>query len=131
MILREPIRVDEFLDGAFDDRHGAVVVFVGVVRSNNDGLEVSMIHYDAYPPLAEREIARVVDEVEGAHGPCSARVAHRVGDVPSGEASLIVVVRAPHREAAYAASQSIVDELKKRAPIWKKEFYADGTARWL
>jgi molybdopterin synthase catalytic subunit len=131
MILREPIRVDEFLSGAFDDKHGAVVVFTGVVRSQNDGREVKMIHYDAYPPLAEREIARVVAEAERAHAPCSARVAHRVGDVSAGEVSLIVVVRAPHRERAYAASQSIVDELKRRAPIWKKEFYADGTARWL
>jgi molybdopterin synthase catalytic subunit len=131
MITDKPIRLDEYLTGELDPSCGGVVTFAGVVRSPNSGREVSGIFYDCYREMAEREIASVIREVRSVTGAKSIRVIHRVATVPVGEVSMLVAVRAAHRREAFEACQKIIDEVKRRVPIWKKERYVDSTARWL
>jgi len=98
-----------------DPRAGAVVSFLGVTR------EVPALEYEAYAEMAERQMAEIVARAIDRHGLSSAAVEHRVGTVPLSEASVAIAVSAPHREAAFAGAREIIDELKARAPIWKKE----------
>lgn len=128
MITTDPIGL---VHEPFDAANGAVVTFAGVVRSRNDGRRVRSIHYHAYPEMAELEIARLVEEARAEFGVSDATITHRVGEVAVGEASLLVIVRAPHRDAAFAAAQWIITEIKRRVPIWKQECYDDDTRRWL
>jgi molybdopterin synthase catalytic subunit len=132
MISEQPIDMSELLAAAANNQSGAVVVFAGVVRADeNDGRRVVLIHYDCYHLMASREMDNLVDEIQTASGVHSIRAVHRVGDVAAGEISLGVVVTAGHREAAYEASRKVVDEIKHRVPIWKKEVYDDGSFKWL
>jgi molybdopterin synthase catalytic subunit len=131
VITFRPIVAEEVLGALIGRDGGAVVSFTGVVRSENRGRDVLHIRYEAYASLVERELARIVDEVRADLGVSRARAIHRVGDVAVGEASLVVGVTARHRAAAFAACGRIVDEIKHRVPIWKKEFYADGSSEWI
>jgi molybdopterin synthase catalytic subunit len=132
MITKHPIRLDQELTDVLDADNGAVVVFSGVVRADEkDGRRVGRIHYDCYREMAEGEMSQLVDEIRIQSGVTSIRALHRVGDVPVGEISLLVVVTAGHRDEAYDASQKVVDEIKHRVPIWKKEIYDDGSSQWL
>jgi molybdopterin synthase catalytic subunit len=110
---------------------GAVVTFAGVVRNSNEGREVTGMHYDCYREMAEQEIARIIDEVKATTSVQTIDVVHRIGELAVGEVSLVVVVKAPHRRQAFGAAQQVIDELKRRVPIWKKEHYADSESRWL
>jgi len=109
---------------------GAVVTFEGVVRAKNEGRDVTAIYYDCYREMAEREIADIILETRRTYRVATVRIIHRIGEVAAGETSLLVIVAAAHRKDAFAACSYIVDTLKRRAPIWKKERYADNSARW-
>ena len=98
-----------------DPRAGAVVVFEGVTR------EVSHLEYEAYAEMAEPQMAEIVRGAIERHGLCAAAAEHRVGSVPLSEPSVAIAVSAPHRDAAFAGAREIIDELKARVPIWKKE----------
>jgi molybdopterin synthase catalytic subunit len=111
--------------------NGAVVTFTGVVRDHNDGRPVTGMHYDCYRAMAEQEMQRIVAEVKTATGVESIEAVHRIGELVVGDISLLVVVTAPHRREAFDAAQKVVDELKQRVPIWKKEHYADAESKWL
>jgi molybdopterin synthase catalytic subunit len=130
MITDQPIVPGEHL-ADFDPSCGAVVSFFGVVRNENRGRDVTGIVYECYADMAERVSAMICDEVKASHEVESIRVLHRTGEVSAGEISLLVIVTAPHRAEAFAASERVVDALKRRVPIWKKERYADGTEAWL
>ena len=110
---------------------GAVVLFVGTVRAINDGRAVTGIEYASYRPMAERELAAIVAET--AAGVDGARIAveHRVGTLALGEASVGIAVAHAHRAPAYEASRRVIEEIKRRVPIWKREHYADGTRGWV
>ena len=125
MITDKPIRVQDHM-ARVDPSCGALVTFTGVVRSPSNGREVTRISYDCYQEMAEKEMNRIVEEIKGDYAVDSVEVTHRVGDVAAGEISLLVVVSAAHRRAAFEATQAAVDELKRRVPIWKKEFFAGG-----
>lgn len=116
---------------AADDRCGAVVTFQGVVRAGPARVPVVAIEYECYHELAQREIRSILEDARESYGVRSACVVHRIGRVAAGESSVWISVATAHRQEAFAAIRHIVDALKERAPIWKKEFYADGTARWL
>lgn len=131
MIVREEIRVNDFLPAGSDSESGAVVTFAGVVRSENGGRAVTEIFYDCYDELATKEIDRIADELKAEGTVNEVCVVHRVGAVSAGETSLFVVVRAAHRREAFDAVARVVEEIKYRVPIWKKEHYADQTTRWL
>jgi MoaE-MoaD fusion protein len=114
-VTEAPLAVDPLLERVRDPRAGAVVTFLGVTR------EVGELQYEAYTEMAERQLAEIVASAVERHGLCGAAAEHRIGRVPLSEPSVAVVVSAPHREAAFAAAREIIDELKARAPIWKKE----------
>ena len=110
---------------------GAVAEFSGVVRDHNDGQRVDGLHYQCYPEMAEAEARRIAQEVVREFGVRGVCIAHRVGDLDVGDLAMYVAVTAGHRREAFAAIQAIVDRVKDRVPIWKKERYADGERRWL
>lgn len=116
---------------ATDATSGAVVTFEGVVRSKNGAKRVTGISYECYTAMAEREIDRIAAAACDRYGATSIDVVHRVGEVPAGEVSLLVTVVAPHRREAFEACKHVIDEMKTRVPIWKKERYDDHTSRWL
>lgn len=110
---------------------GATSIFLGTVRNVNDGREVNGIEYSAYLGMASAEIQRIVDEAAGQFETDRIVVEHRIGMLGLGEASVAIVVAHARRAAAIDATRYIIEELKKRAPIWKREHYADGTSEWV
>lgn len=112
---------------------GAVVVFAGVSREDRPeghGGPVRRLFYEAYAEMAERELAAIVAEAEARWPGARIALQHRLGEVPIGEASVVIAVATPHRDAAYAASRYLIDALKVRVPIWKREGFDDG-GRWV
>lgn len=131
-VTDEPIDLVKVLAELDDREMGAQVLFTGVVRATNHGRRVIAISYDAFSPLAEITLARVCEEARAISGGLlNAVVIHRRGRLEVGEASLAIGVSAPHRAEAYEASRHIIEEIKVRAPIWKKEHYENGETEWL
>jgi molybdopterin synthase catalytic subunit len=110
---------------------GGFVVFEGRVRARSEGRGVERLEYEAYPPLAEAEGDRILEEARERFGLLAARAVHRVGVLEVGEAAVRVEVAAAHRAEAFAACAWIMDRVKERVPIWKKERFTDGTAHWV
>ena len=111
--------------------NGAMVLFTGTVRDVNEGRAVTGIEYAAYSEMAERELERIVREAAERFEAADVVVEHRVGRLGLGEASVVIAVGHPRRAAAYDASRYVIEELKRRVPIWKCEEYADGTREWV
>ena len=114
-----------------DARVGGYASFEGWVRDHNDGRSVDGLRYEAYAALAQTEGERILDEALLKFEILDAHCVHRVGDLAIGELAVWVGVTAAHRDAAFAACRSIIDEVKARVPIWKHERYADCDAGWL
>jgi molybdopterin synthase catalytic subunit/molybdopterin converting factor small subunit len=114
-IHSEPLSVDALVERVRDPRAGAVVTFSGVTR------EVDFLDYEAYAEMAAEQIDVIVADAIERHGLCRAAADHRVGRVELGEPSVVVAVSAPHRDAAFAGAREIIDEIKTRVPIWKRE----------
>jgi molybdopterin synthase catalytic subunit len=110
---------------------GAAVTFEGWVRDHNAGRAVRGLAYQAYAALAETEGGRILAEAMQQFPIVDARCMHRIGTLAIGDLAVWVGVSAAHREAAFAACRYIIDEVKKRVPIWKNERYADGESGWL
>jgi molybdopterin synthase catalytic subunit len=113
-----------------DDRAGAYASFEGWVRDHNQGRAVAGLAYEAYAALAEAEGAKVLAEARAKFEIVEVACVHRVGELALGELAVWVGVSAAHREAAFAACRYVIDELKARVPIWKRERYEDGEAVW-
>jgi molybdopterin synthase catalytic subunit len=111
--------------------NGAAIVFVGSVRDVNEGRAVTGIEYSAYDAMAQREMTDIVREATARFDTDDIVVEHRVGTLGLGEASVVIAVAHPHRGRAYDASRYVIEELKKRVPIWKREHYADGAREWV
>ena len=114
-----------------DPRAGGFVTFEGWVRDRNDGREVLRLDYEAYAPLAEKEGARIVEETIRNFGVFDIRCVHRVGNLALGDLAVWVGVSAQHRSAAFEACRHVIDEVKARVPIWKREHYATGESGWV
>jgi molybdopterin synthase catalytic subunit len=110
---------------------GASVLFVGTVRDTNDGRAVTGIEYAAYESMAARELEAILAEAAVRFGTDDVVVEHRIGTLHLGEASVAIAVAHAHRAPAYDASRFIIEQLKRRVPIWKREHYADGTREWI
>ena len=121
--------------GAFENlgthEDGAVLIFQGRVRNTNDGRSVSSLSYEAYGEMAERELGAICGEASRRFEVGSIEANHRIGDLELGEVSVAIGISAPHRDACYAASRWIIEEIKKRLPIWKHEHYQDGDSHWV
>lgn len=109
---------------------GAVVLFLGTVREFTGDRQTTALEYEAYPALAEKETNRLVAQARARWPLQGVGIVHRLGRLEVGEVSVAVAVSCPHRAAAFAAGQFLIDELKKSVPIWKRECFADGTAAW-
>ena len=114
-VRAEPLSLDALAAAVRDPRAGAVVTFSGVTR------QVDHLDYEAYAEMAAEQIEAIVAAAIERHGLCAAAAEHRVGRVARSEASVIVAASAPHRGAAFAGAREIIDEIKARAPIWKRE----------
>ena len=131
VIVRDPIRTDDMLARVGDRRDGAVLLFMGTVRDHHDGRPVAGIRYEAYEEMAEVVLREIAMEATALLGTDRIAVVHRVGVLDVGEVSVAIAASSPHREQAYAASRHVIEEIKRRLPVWKEEAYADGGARWL
>lgn len=109
---------------------GAVVSFAGVVRDHDDGRGVTWLHYTAHPSAAD-VIASVAADIADAFPETVVAVAHRVGALTVGDVALACAVSSAHRADAFAACSALVDEVKKRTPIWKEQGFTDGTTEWV
>jgi molybdopterin synthase catalytic subunit len=110
---------------------GALCLFVGVVRDSNEGRATTSIRYEAYGPMAETQIGRIVDELAREHPEVRLAVRHRVGELSVGEASVAIAAVSPHRAEAFAVCRAAIDRIKTTVPIWKKEFHPDGSSDWV
>ena len=110
---------------------GAVVTFEGRVRNVNENRKVKALEYQADEKLCQREAEKIFKEAHKQFDVISVKCFHRVGKLGIGASAVWVAVTASHREDAFKACRYIIDELKKRLPIWKKEYYTDGTSEWI
>jgi molybdopterin synthase catalytic subunit len=125
---RSVISVDSLLAEVQGPERGGTCVFLGTVRSDDD---VTGIEYSAYDDMALAEIKQMLAEAEQRWPDARVTLQHRLGLIPVGEASIAIAAAAPHREAAFAACRYVIEEVKKRLPIWKKELRVDGSAKWV
>jgi molybdopterin synthase catalytic subunit len=128
--------VDEVIDparvvsGFPDPGDGACLLFLGVVRDHNEGREVVKLEYEVYREMAEQTLAEIAREAGERFGTDRITLVHRVGELLVGEIATAIAVSTPHRAEAYQASRFIIEELKSRLPIWKREHYREGDAAW-
>ena len=130
-IVREPIDPAHVLTLMGAEQDGASLLFLGVVRDHNDGRSVGGVRYDAYEEMAAQVLSEIVDEAARAVGTDRIAAVHRIGELKVGEVSVAIAVSSPHRAEAYHASRYIIEEIKKRLPVWKKERYSDGAEEWV
>jgi molybdopterin synthase catalytic subunit len=130
-IIDAPIDCTALIERVASDGNGAVVSFLGTVRDVNDGRAVTGIEYSAYRSMAERELAAIVEEAAARIGSRDIAVEHRLGELRVGECSVAIAVAHPHRGRAFEGARYVIEELKRRVPIWKREHYADGTREWV
>lgn len=130
-IVERPIDFNSIIERVSRGANGAVVVFLGTVREVNDGRDVTGIEYTAYRSMAARVLSTIVEEAAALADSNDVAVEHRLGELEVGECSVAVAVAHPHRARAFEAARYVVEELKQRVPIWKREHYVDGTREWV
>lgn len=127
-LTRHPLVVNDLLAEVQGPERGGTCVFVGTVRTDGD---VTGIEYSAYEAMALAEIDRILGDAQAQWPDARVMLQHRLGLIPAGEASIAIAAAAPHRAEAFAACRFVIEEVKKRLPIWKKEMHADGTSAWV
>ena len=125
-----PLDLGAVIAEVADERAGAIATFQGTVRRQSRGREVIALEYEAYGGMAEKVMAEIAEGVKGRYDLCEVAVAHRVGRCEVGEVSVAIAVSAPHRQDALAACRDVIEELKERVPLWKKELY-EGGEEWI
>lgn len=129
-LTREPIDGGPFLAAGPDFSAGASVLFLGIIRRSSEGKEVAYLEYEAYEPMAERLLGRLVLAAFDKWKLEDVQLVHRLGRLELGEIAVAIRVAARHRGPAYDASRSLIEAIKKEVPIWKKEYFTDGTGAW-
>jgi molybdopterin synthase catalytic subunit/molybdopterin converting factor small subunit len=122
----EPLSLEAAVDEVRSERAGAIATFIGTTRVQSRGRTVLHLDYEAYEEMAEQVMAEIAAELQSRFDVCAIAIHHRTGRVEIGEASVVIAVSAPHRQAALAACKDAIDTLKERVPLWKKEFYEGG-----
>ena len=130
-IVEQSIDVVELMRCVEDASVGAVSVFVGTVRNLNDGRSVSGIDYEAYQPMAERQLTAIATEVCASTPGLRLAIEHRIGTLGVGEISVAIAAGHARRAAALTSAQLVIEQIKHRVPIWKREHYLDGERRWV
>ena len=127
-IRTEPLSVDEAVDAVRRPSAGAVATFLGVVRDHNEGRAVTLLEYEAYVPMAEKELERIEDEIAREMPGVFVFATHRTGALSVGDLAVVCAASAPHRGEAFVACRELIDRIKARLPVWKREHGPDGPA---
>lgn len=122
----DPIDARALVERVLRRSDGAYVLFEGIVRDHHDGRAVESIFYDAYRPMAEKEMQKIVTEVEQRYPDVVVTVLHRLGHLVVGEPAIAIVAASPHRAEAFEAARMMIDRIKETVPIWKKERGPNG-----
>jgi molybdopterin synthase catalytic subunit len=130
-LTREPIDASALARDVARSAHGAILIFLGVVREVNDGRGVTGIEYSAYESMAASELQAIASEAAHRFSSADVVIVHRLGELGLEEASVGIAVAHAHRDEAYQLSRWTIEELKRRVPIWKREHYVDGTREWV
>ena len=130
-IVTDPIAPEAVLNDLTSSKDGVCLLFLGVVRDHNEGRAVSGLDYEVYQGMAGKTLADISSEASDRFGTDRITVLHRIGELKVGEISTAIAVATPHRGEAYEASRYIIEELKQRLPIWKREHYLDGETQWV
>jgi molybdopterin synthase catalytic subunit len=125
-IVRAPISTQQVVDTIKAGEDGATIAFEGIVRNNSRGRRTLYLDYEAYEPMALNEMGKLAHSALERFGVRDIRLVHRLGRLEIGETSILIVVTAAHRAAAFEACRWLIDTLKKTVPIWKKEYFEDG-----
>jgi len=126
-ISDQPLSLNECQKAISDPRCGGLAFFVGDVRNKNQGNSIVQLEFTSYIPMAEKEMARLAEEILIETGATNLYAAHRIGVLKIGDAAVIIGAAAKHRDAAFKACRLMIDRLKETVPIWKKEIAEDGT----
>lgn len=130
-VMDAPIDVGALIAAVAHPGCGAIATFLGTARDHAEGRPVAGIEYHAYRDMAVRKLAEIGEEIRGQWGLDRVAIVHRVGRLAVGDVSVAIVVAAPHRAEAFAACRHAIERIKVIVPIWKKEAWADGGARWV
>jgi molybdopterin synthase catalytic subunit len=125
-VVDTPIKLQDLIDFVSDPEAGAIATFIGTTRNNSEGRRVIALDYEAYPEMAQKELARVGEEAKKNWDIRRMAIVHRIGPVQITEPSVMIAVSAAHREAAFAACRFAIEQIKRTVPIWKKEVYEGG-----
>ena len=130
-IINSAIEPDKLRQSLTDAAAGAYIAFEGWIRNENEGQEVLRLEYEVYAPLAVKEGAKIIAEAREKYPILNAACVHREGLLELGECAVWVGVTSAHRDEAFAACRFIIDEVKVRLPVWKKEYYVNGDSGWV
>jgi len=125
-VTQKAINLQELVEYVTDPEAGAIATFIGTTRNNNEGRKVISLDYEAYPEMAEKELARLGEEAKIKWNIRRMAIVHRIGPVQITEPSVIIAVSAAHRSDAFEACRFAIEEIKKSIPIWKKEIFEGG-----
>lgn len=130
ILVEDKLDVNLIYSQVVEDSTGAVSLFVGTTRDNYEGKKVIRLEYEAFKPMAEKEIKKICQAIREKWKVENIAFHHRLGVVPVGEASIVIAISSEHRTECLEAVQFGIDTLKKCVPIWKKELYSDGVPEW-
>lgn len=129
-VVDRPLVLQEVVDAVSGPGQGGVVTFAGAIRAVSKGKDVTHLEYEAFPPMAEQQMARIADEAAARWPGVRVAIVHRVGRLLPGDLAVVIAASAPHRKEAFLACEHAIDRLKQDVPIWKKETTTDG-AVWV
>ena len=127
VVTDQPLSLDRCVAAVSSPGMGGIVTFTGMVRRHSRGLTIDHLQYEAYGAMALREMTRLCDEIEAEIAGTCLAVEHRIGTLQIGDLAVVIAAAAPHRAEAFTACRAMIDRLKDRVPIWKKETSDDGT----
>ncbi len=129
-LSEDPITINECIDKVIRPEAGAISTFIGVAREYTQGKRTLFLEYDAYVPMATKQLARIGEEIQEKWPDARVAIAHRLGRLDISEVAVAIAVSTPHRDASFKASRYAIERIKEIVPIWKKEHWEDGT-KWL
>ena len=130
-LTHTPIEADAFVQTRARPTSGARVLFFGVCRGDSDGRRVLYLEYEAFEPVADARFKKILEEAFARWSLVDIQIQHRLGRVCTGEIAVAIAVETAHRAESYEASRFLIEQIKHRVPIWKKEFFEDGTSEWV
>ena len=129
-ITDEPLDVQTCIDKVVRREAGAVCTFTGIAREFTHGKKTLFLEYDAYIPMAEKQLARIGNEIQATHPEARVAIGHRIGTLDISDIAVVIAVSTPHRKASFQACEYAIERIKEIVPIWKKENWEDGT-EWI